>query len=171
MLTRALRAARLDGEIYKAIVDEPQSIIDALFIVIVVAVSFGVGMRDQPIKDLQDSQASLILMAFSTILVGWVLWATVIYLVGTWALGGKATHRTLLRATGVAYGPGVLMVLIGVPFVGDGFFAASLVWLLATVTVAVRETQGFTMRRAAMSTVTGWILAHWILRVLILQPA
>jgi hypothetical protein len=170
MIKRAFRAARLDGRSYKDIADEPQAILQALAIVILAAASFGVGVRDEVFQGLQESRTSLMIVAASTILVGWVVWATVIYLIGTWVFGGEATHRILLRAVGIAYSPGILMLLIGVPEVGDALFLVSLFWLLASVTVAVREVQGFPWPRAIASTVTGWIIALWVLRVMMLRP-
>jgi len=60
----------------------------ALAIVIMAAASFGVGVRDEAFEGLQESKTSHMLVAASTVLVGWIVWATVIYLVSTWVFGG-----------------------------------------------------------------------------------
>jgi len=64
---------------------------------------------------------------------------------------------------GIAYAPGILTLLIGVPNVGNAL-------LLASVTVAVREVQDFPWPRAIASTVAGWIIALWFLPVIVLRP-
>mgnify|MGYP001212509629 CR=1 FL=1 len=171
MLARAIRAARFDGEVYKDIGGEPESIFQALGIVILAALAFGLGIRSEPIQGLEESATFVMLVAIATIMVGWVLWASVAYWIGTGLLGGQADHRILLRSVGIAYGPGVLMAMSGVPAVGPAFFSISLLWLLATVTVAVRETQSFGVGRAFLCTIIGWFLALWLLRFFLLQPA
>ena len=171
MLARAIRAARFDGGVYQDIGGEPESMFQALGIVISAALAFGLGVRSAPPQGLEGSETIVMLVAISTIMVGWVLWTSIAYWIGTRLLGGQADHRTLRRSVGIAYGPGVLMAMSGVPVVGPAFFSISLFWLLATVTVAVRETQRFGVVRALLCTIIGWFLALLLLPFILLQPA
>ena len=170
MLALALRAALLDGRIYREIGEEPAAMFRALGTVIAVAIAFGLGLMNTDFESIEDSPMLVLLVASTTIVLGWLLWGTIAYIVGSRALGGQATHRMLLRSLGIAYAPGIVMVLAGTPGVGDFVSVLGPVWVLASGVVAIRETLGRGWFRALLPSVAGWFVAMVVLRVVFLGP-
>ncbi len=75
-------------------------------------------------------------------LIGWFVWAGIIYLVGTQALAEPQTKADLgqvLRTVGFAASPGVLNVLGIIPLFGWLVRLVVFVWQIAATVVAVRQ--------------------------------
>ena len=180
MFERALRAALLNRTAYDDLTDHPEGTLHAVLVVAAAAIAFGLGMRDQPIEGFEKAEGLLaylgvqnvvMLVAINSIAVGWVLWTAVVYVIGTRLLRGEATFRTLFRGLGLAYAPGVLLALLGVPVVGTPIEFASRMWILVAGTVAVRHVQGFWGLRAFYVTAIGWFVAHFLLTAIVLPRA
>ena len=169
MLEQVVRAAFLDGRVYRNIGEGPEFMFRALGVVAVAGIAFGLGIRNASFQDI-DSRTVVMLLAFSTMVMGWVIWSSVVYVIGTMLFRGRASHRTLLRAMGIAYGPGILLVLVGVPSAGFFFWVISVSWLLVAASVAVQETQGFGWLRSMVPTVLGWFLTQIFLPWFIVLP-
>ena len=166
MLKRALKAAVLDGSAYKGVHDEPQPLIGAMAVVGVTAIAFGLGVRNEPLGG-EAAPGLVASLAVSTTLVGWGLWSATAWFVGSRLFGGDAAYRALLRGIGTAYGPGVLLVLITAPVLGEWVQLLVRLWMLATVTAAVRHVQGHDWLKAFGAAFTGWwvsqVLLFWLL--------
>lgn len=164
MIPRAIRAALFDVRVYRNLTDDPQHMLIALGIVIISAVAFGLGVRNLPIVNFDDAPpAMVVLLAVSTRLTGWVVWAGIAYILGTLILRGNAGFRQILRSVGIASGPGVFALFFGVPQAGPIIFSVSLIWMFAAGLVAVKETQGFDWFRAFISSAVGWWVAFLVL--------
>ncbi len=168
MLERVLKATLLDGRAYEGVADEPQPIIGSMVVVGVVAIAFGLGVSGEPLAGEEVEPALIVSLAVSTTLVSWGLWSATVWFIGRRLLGGSATYRTLLRALGIAFGPGVLLALSGVPSVGLGIALSARFWMLATATVAVREAQSTGWGRAFSAAIVGWWLSQFMLHFLLL---
>ncbi len=166
----AVRAAMLDGRIYHEIGEEPRAMFRALGTVIAVAIAFGLGLMNTDFEGIEDSPMLVLLVASTTMVLGWLLWGTIAYIVGSRALGGQATHRMLLRSLGIAYAPGIVMVLAGTPGVGGFVSVLGPLWILSSGMVAIRETLGHGWFRALLPAVAGWFVALVVLRVVFLGP-
>ena len=167
MLKRALKAALLDGSAYEGVHDEPQPLIGAMAVVGVAAIAFGLGVRNQPLGGETVQPGLVASLAVSTTLVGWGLWSAMAWFVGSRLFAGTATYRALLRAIGLAYAPGILMVLVTVPVAGEGVQLLARLWLLAAVTAAVKYAQGHGWLKAFGAAFAGWwlsqVLLFWLL--------
>src|SRR5690606_5698744 len=99
----------------------------------------------------------------------WVVWALVIYVVGTRLLPQPATQADmgqLLRTLGFAATPGLLRVFGVVPGVGALVLIVSSLWSLAAMVVAVRQAlDSDRTGRAIAVCVIGWILQILIIAV------
>ncbi len=173
MLNRALRAALLNGGLYRDLSDDPQEIFYALGIVAFSGLALGLGLQTNPPITLENSPPWLVvLLSAYTRLAGWFMWAGIVYIVGTKLLGGKAGFRELLRSIGMTFGPGVLAVFAGIPVVGVFFLSLSALWLFPAGMVAIRETQQFDWVRSFICAALGWLVGIFGLMVLFLpiQP-
>ena len=168
-----VRAAVLDGSVYKEISETPEHMLRALAVVVAVSIAFGLGIRNNLLESFGDSQFMAMLIPASTVILGWVVWTFVAYIIGSRLLGGSASNRLLLRGIGIAHGPGIFMALFAFfndSAIGDAILTLSLFWMLAAATVAVREIQGQGWVRAIIPTTIGWMSGELILRAFILQP-
>ena len=168
-----VRAAVLDGSVYKEISETPEHMLRALAVVVAVSIAFGLGIRNNLLESFGDSQFMAMLIPASTVILGWVVWTFVAYIIGSRLLGGSASNRLLLRGIGIAHGPGIFMALFAFfndSAIGDAILTMSLFWMLAAATVAVREIQGQGWVRAIIPTTIGWMFGELILRAFILQP-
>ena len=174
MVNRALRAALLNGGLYRELPDEPQEIFYALGIVVISGLALGLGLQSQPPITLEGSPPWLVvLFSAYTRLAGWFMWAGIVYIVGSKLLGGKAGFRQLLRSLGLSFGPGVLAVFAGIPVVGILFLSLSALWMFPAGWVAIKETQQFDWVRAFICAALGWLAGIFGLMVLFLpiQPS
>jgi hypothetical protein len=95
-------------------------------------------------------------------LVGWVVWAGLIWLIGTQLLPEPQTEADigqLLRTMGFAAAPGLLLVLRMLPLVGALVALVVWLWQLATTVVAVRQALDYrSTGRAVGVCLIGWVI-------------
>ena len=143
MLARMLGAARLNVDTYEDVEKDKGATVQALLVVIVVAIAAGVGGMLSGDIDLGRG------LAFGAIrgVVTWAAWALMAWLVGTTILKTQDTEANwgqLARTTGFAQTPGLLTVLVFLPAVGTVIAFLVFIWQLATMVVAVRQSLDYT---------------------------
>ncbi len=169
MFVRALRAALLTRGIYNQAGDDPMAILHATGIVILAGLSLGLGLTGALIETPEDVtlgqvEERLVWMwvFIITTLVGWIVWSVVAYMVGSRFLSGGAGFRKVLRAIGIVYGPGVLLMLLEVPILGDYLSAVGLLWILVAGVVALHEVQDIDWLGAVLAAGPGWFIGMFI---------
>lgn len=156
-MNRALRAALLNGSLYRELPDEPEETFYALGVVILSGVALGVGLQFVPLPKWEGAGVWLfILFSVWARTVGWFLWAGLAYIVGTKAFGGQAGYRRILRSIGLTFCPGALAVFGVIPVVGIYLMGLSLLWIFPAALVAIRETQQLNWVQAAICAILGW---------------
>jgi hypothetical protein len=160
---RIIRAAKLDVHLYEEVEADRGALGQATVVVALSSIAAGIG---------SISSVGLwgILIGTVSALVGWIIWAYLIYLIGTKLLPEpqtKAGHSELLRTIGFSSSPGLIRVLGIIPGVtGLVFFAAS-IWMLAAMVVAVRQALDYqSTLRAVGVCVIGWVFMVLILMLL-----
>lgn len=133
---RLVGAARLDPATYEEVEADRTATGQALLAVVLASLAAGVGASGQ--------HAGLVPAVLATVgaLAGWVLWAAVVWFVGTRVLPEPQTESDvgeLLRTTGFAAAPGLLRVLGFVPLLGVPVAIVVTFWMLAAMVVAVRQ--------------------------------
>jgi len=107
-------------------------------------------------------------------LLGWYVWAYLIYWIGTRFLPERetrATHGELLRCLGFAASPGLIRVLGVVPGLRGIAFLAGSIWMLVATVIATRQALDYRSTwRAVGVCAIGWVaqvillgLALWLL--------
>jgi hypothetical protein len=133
---RLVGATRLDPAVYEEVEADRNATGQAVLTVVLAALAAGVGASGQ-----ESGFFVAVLTALGSLL-GWVVWAAVIWLVGTRVLPEPQTQSDvgeLLRTTGFAAAPGILRVLGVVPLVGWLVTVAVTFWMLGAMVVAVRQ--------------------------------
>ncbi len=138
MLGRMLGAARLNSDTYEDVERDSGATLQAMLVVIIVAIAAGVGGILSGESTLLDG------LLFGVIrgIVTWVVWALVALLVGTTILKSESTEADwgqLARGTGFAQTPGLLNVLVFIPLVGGIITLLVLLWQWAAMVVALRQ--------------------------------
>lgn len=153
---RMKRAVQLESALYEEVEHDKGSMSQALLVVALSSVAAGLGLMPAgagPAAFFWWTVASLL---------GWLFWAWIITLVGTFLLPERGTSSDLgemLRVLGFASAPG-LMRIFGVfsPLREFVFVIASL-WMLVATVVAVRQALDFkSTGRAILVCVAGWLI-------------
>jgi hypothetical protein len=166
LIERAIGAARLDVATYEEVEHDPTALAQAMTVVVAAAVASGIGSA---------AQQGLLGLVVGTVasLVGWFVWAGLVYLVGTRLLPApdtKADLGQLLRTTGFSAAPGVLAVGGIVPGIGMLVVALAGLWQLATMVVAVRQALDYpSTGRAIAVCLIGFVVYVLIVGVLLVS--
>src|SRR5918992_1076059 len=141
MLRRMINAARLDRTTYEEVENDPNATLQAILVVIIVALAAGIGaflaVEDEAINPVWGLVSGVI-----GGLIRWTLWALVTFWVGTTILKTARTNASwsqLARTTGFAQTPGILQILVFIPIIGWIIAAIAGIWQLVTMVVAVRQ--------------------------------
>ena len=141
MLRRMINAARLDTATYEEVENDPNATLQAMLVVIIVALAAGIGaflaVEDEAVNPIWGFVSGII-----GGLVRWVLWALVTFLIGTTILKTARTNASWsqhARTTGFAQTPGILQILVFIPIIGWIIAAIAGIWQLVTMVVAVRQ--------------------------------
>ena len=157
MFDRIVRAIRLDPTLYRQVADDEQYTTEPFIIVLIVSLfsaggaAIGAAMADT------NAVLTFITNLFSTILLGWLLWAIIAYFVGT-ALEGKSGITEMARTLGYANAPGFLGVFAFIPCIGWLVALAGVLLSLAAGVIAIRESMEFDTTKAVVTAVVGFIV-------------
>jgi hypothetical protein len=153
LVARMVRAAKLDGTLYEEVEGDRGSRMQALGVVIISSIAFGLGTG--------AGLGGLVTGTIAAVL-GWYLWAFITYIVGTRLLPEpttRADHGELLRTMGFANAPGVISVLGMIPGLRGIVIAVAQVWMLVAAIVAIRAALDYQSTwRAIAVVVIGWIV-------------
>jgi len=149
MVDRMIGVCRLDVHIFEEVEGNPSATRQALSVVALVSLATG-------IASLGTSGLSGLFVGVVIAIVGWAIWAWLLYLIGTKILPSHETHADwgqMARTVGFAQSPGVLRVLGVVPVVGGIIFLVVSVWMLAAMVIAVRQALDYTSTWRAVAVV------------------
>jgi hypothetical protein len=151
---RVVGAARLKVEIYEEVEADRRATRQALGVVVLSSLAGGIGLA--------GGQGPGLLVGIVSALLGWVIWATLTYFLGTKVFAEPQTRSDvgeLLRTTGFAAAPGLLRVFGLIPGLDVLIPVAASVWMLVAMVIAVRQALDFTTTwRAVAVCVAGWIV-------------
>jgi hypothetical protein len=160
VISRMIRAARLDVAVYEEVEADTSATNQAALAVVLVAVASAIGGALR--AALANQPAGIVggaLWGIVGALLSWVIWSFLTYFIGTRVFGGTATPGQLLRTLGFASAPGALNILAFVPVLGPliGFIAG--IWSLVAGVVAVRQALDFDTTKAVLTSVIAWVIA------------
>jgi len=139
---RVLGALKLDPRTYEEVERDPAALGQAAGVVAMGAVAAGVG-------DPQGASGAFALVGLAGALVGWLMIAALIWIVGVWCMKRSSTYPELLRASGFASAPEIALPLGLLPVAGPIAASVTCLWALAAYVVAVRQALGVGTARAA----------------------
>ena len=162
---RLIGAISLDAPVYEEIEGDRAGTGQALAVVLLSSLATGIGARG-----FGEITISGVLFFTTGALLGWMAWALVAFEVGYRLMPQPQTRADvgeLLRTTGFATAPGLFRVFGIMPGATWPVFAATSIWMLVAMVVAVRQALDYTSTsRAVVVCVLGWALAVAISLVL-----
>jgi Yip1-like protein len=159
---RMVRAAKCDAAVYEEIEADTGATRQAVTVVVLSSVAAGLAVG--------GGVGGLVVGTLAS-LVGWALWAYLIYWIGGRWLAEPETSADwgqLLRTVGFANTPGIIRILGMIPGLrGITFFVAA-VWMLVTTVIAVRQALDYrSTGRAVGVCLLGWIV-QWVVLAIVL---
>ena len=152
---RMIRAAKLEVTLYEEVEADKSALGQAMGVVILSSVAAGIGTI---------SRGGLLAMLVGVVasLIGWYVWAYLIYLIGTKLLPEpqtKADHKELLRTVGFSSSPGLIRVLGIIPGLASIVFPIAAIWMLVAMIIAARQALDYksTLRTIGVCAI-GWIV-------------
>ena len=132
---RMIGAAMLNVRTYEEVEADRDATPQAVVVVVLSSLAAGIGAW-------RLGGVSALLGGLISALIGWAVWAGIIFLIGTKLLPEPQTRSDigeLLRTLGFAQAPGILRILGVVPIFGWMISIAAFVWMLAAMVIAVRQ--------------------------------
>ncbi len=162
---RMIGSAKLDVHTYEEVEADTNATGQALMVVVLSSIAQGIGT-------LTLGGLSGLVAGTVSALVGWFIWAFLVYLIGTKLLPEPNTRsdvHELLRTTGFSASPGLLRVLGLVPLLGGLIMFAVNIWMLIAMVIAVRQALDYeSTGRAIGVCVIGWFAQVVIIVILML---
>jgi len=160
---RMIRAAKLESELYEEVEADEGALGQAAGVVVLSGLGAGVGT-------LSFAGWGGLIGGTISGLAGWVIWAYLVYLIGTRLLPEEQTEANpgqLLRTLGFASAPGIIRALGIIPFARTPVFLVGSVWMLFAWVVAVRQALDYrSTLRAVVVCLIGWLVQMLLLYIL-----
>jgi len=161
---RIIRAAMLDVHLYEEVESDTGAMGQAMGVVILSSIAAGIGssVRGEP---------ALILMGTLAALLGWYIWAYLIYFIGARLFPEpqtKADVGELLRTIGFSSSPGLIRIAGIIAAIRPLVFLAASIWMLAAMIIAVKQALDYkSILRAVGVCIIGWLIQALILVLLL----
>jgi hypothetical protein len=135
LIDRMVRASKLDVNLYEEVEADKGAMGQAIAVVVLSSLASGIGAL---------AYLGIEGLIFGTIsaLIGWFVWAFLVYIIGTKLLAEPQTKSDmgeLLRTIGFSSSPGVLRIFGFIPLVGVIITFAAGIWMLVAMIIAVRQ--------------------------------
>lgn len=137
---RMILAAKLDASVYEEVEADTSATGQAAGAVVIASLAAGIAV-------VAVAGAGGLIAATIAALIGWLVWAGLIYLIGAKLLPQSQTRTSLgelLRTIGFASSPGVIRIGGIIPGVGIIFMIVGNIWMLIATVVAVRQALDYT---------------------------
>ena len=160
---RMLGAARLNVATFEEVEADKSATFQALTVVIAASIALGIG-------GMAYGGVASIATGIVGAVLGWAIWAGLIWLIGTKLLAEPQTSSDwgeVARTTGFAQAPGLLRVFGFIPVVGWIIMLAVNIWMLVAMVIAVRQALDYKETwRAVVVVAIGWVANLLILYLL-----
>ncbi|MSP13653.1 MAG: hypothetical protein EXR62_11945 [Chloroflexi bacterium] len=165
---RLMRALQLKPDVYEEVEHDQGATVEALIIVVIVALATALGIIISTIDPVRPVYASGMTPLGSIIreIGGWLIWSFLAFIIGTRIFKGQATYQELLRTIGYANAPGLLSIFGFLPVIGGADVIIGFVWRLATGYVATRQALDIDDRKTVITIVLS-LVPYFILSTLI----
>lgn len=159
LLTRTMRAVRLETTLYAEVVGDRSATMQALALALVAVAANGLApaMRAVLAGAGDGGRPKFLHGAFNGA-ISWLIVVLALHVVGRYLLRGSAALGGSVRALGFASSPSILLALSWVPIVGRLIQIAASVWWLLAVLTAVHVVQDCGRARTVVTVAAALVL-------------
>ena len=165
LLQNIIRSATFDGSIYPEFKEKQELVLQSLATVSLTGIATAIGLKSRAESlnpGSQFAEIQMLIVGFCTIMVGWMMWSFVIKVICN-LYGKESELRQAMRTTGIAYSPGILIILATIPEeIGRYILLIATVWILGSVLISIQKSYEISIIKSAIPAIIGWIMA-WIL--------
>jgi hypothetical protein len=167
---RVVGAMKLNAGTFQEVEHDPTAMGQAMGVIVLAAVASGVGA-------IWFTGISGLVLGVLQALVGYLIWAAVVWLVGTKVMPEpttKADFPETFRVLGFAAAPGLLSIIGVIPILG--WFLAVLIglvvliWTIAAMVIAVREVLDYSSTGKAAIVVIIGAICYLVIRAILSGP-
>ena len=162
-----MRAARFDGKTFLELKDDTTLTAQAFGVLALVSLAYGIGFTAVTARGEDISPAMLVVMILNfmiSFLFTIFVWSMTTFLVGTKLFRGVTTFKGLLRPIFFSTAPGLLFVLMVIPFtlVSQAVAAVAWVWIIVAGVFAVKNAMGISVQLSMMTFII-YVLIFYLL--------
>ena len=132
LLEIILKSLKFDKSVYIEAKNKPGFLRFSLLIVLLVSLCTGIGTINL------TNDSSVIRDLLSSI-IGWLIWTSIIFVIGVKLLKNSSTFSQLARTLGLAYSPGVLNILGLISFISIPVLAITSIWTVISFIFALKH--------------------------------
>jgi len=166
--SRIFHVARFDQETFRELKEDKSATGQAVAVLLLVGLSYGLGFSIfnglqkstlSPDFVISQTLANMIVTDFAIF-----VWSATVFLVGTKLFQGKTGYWQLARPLFFSTAPGILFILIAIPFspVIAAIAVVASAWIVSAEFVALRSAMGFNTQRALLTSVVGLLILVFI---------
>lgn len=170
MGSRMLRAARLDGETFRELRDDPSATAQSILVVATIGLCYGAGfgffLAGASLLDVLTLTLIGLLSAFVLAFV----WLGTTFMIVTRIFRRTIGYWGLFRPFFFSWAPGVLFILMSspIPILSEIFRAVSVAWIGIASVFAVKHAAGFSTQLSMLTFIICILILFLILSVLMI---
>lgn len=158
LISRMWRAIKLQSALYEEVEADKSANVQAGLVVIIVAIATAIGSG---LASLTADGFLSALWSLLIALIGWLLWALIVYIIGAKIMKGKRTESSwgeVARTIGFANSPGIFRILAFIPVLGWIISVIAWIWILVAGIIGIRAALDFSTWRAIVTVILGWLV-------------
>jgi hypothetical protein len=171
MGSRMLKAARLDGETYRELRDDPHATAQAVSLIAIIGLCYGSGLGISGFLISGTSSIEILTITLigllAAILVAFA-WSGTTFLIVTKIFRGKITYLGLARPFFFSWSPGLLLILTSnpIPTISEIFRVAPAAWIGIANVFAVKNVVGFSTQQSMLTFIICVLLLALVVSIL-----
>ena len=167
MVSRMLKAARLDGDTFRELRNDPSATLQSVSIVAIIGVCYGAGLGFFGFFvagiSLPNTFTLTLIGLFSAIIIGFV-WSSTTFLIVTKLFRGTIDYWGLTRPFFFSWAPGLLFILMSspIPMISEIIRAAATTWIAIASVFAVKHATGLSAQQSMLTFIIGIVVLIFI---------
>ncbi len=158
LVSRMIRAIKLQSSLYEEVEADKSANVQAALVIIIVSIAAAIGAG---LASLSAGGLIAGLWGLLIALLGWLLWALVVYIIGAKIMKGKQTQSNwgeVARTVGFANSAGIFRILAFIPVIGWIISIIAWIWILIAGVIGIRAALDFSTARAVITVLIGWLV-------------
>jgi hypothetical protein len=171
MVSRMLRAARLDGDTFRELRDDPKATLQSLLLVAIIGLCYGAGLGFfdffLSVTSLLGVLSLAVLGLFSSLVLA-LVWSGITFLIVSKIFRRAVDFGAFSRPFFFSWAPGVLFILMSspVPILFEVVRAVGAAWIAIASVFAVKHATGVSIQQSMLTFIVSILIVVLVLSVL-----